>query len=284
MRPAATGGLAHARSAGEGPTVVLLHGIGADHRAFAHTQATLADAGYQSLAWDMPGYGASPAPQAPGFAALAEALLALLAQHPSLRAQPQRPVVLVGHSMGAMVAQELAHRAPEWVAALVLCGSASAFGKGGNGEAAEAWRLDFLARRSHPLARGLSMAEVATALVPGLVGPHCPAPVQAQAVALMGALPAEAYRSALATLVQFDRQADWPGLAIPSLLIAGEHDRAAPPHAMRAMAEQNPHSRFLALADCGHLHNLEQPQTFERALLDFLSQLSGPQAERWRRP
>ena len=44
---------------GSGPTVLMLHGIGGGHLAFAPQVETLATAGYRAVAWDMPGYGGS---------------------------------------------------------------------------------------------------------------------------------------------------------------------------------------------------------------------------------
>ena len=44
---------------GGGPTVLMLHGIGGGHLAFAPQVETLASSGYRAVAWDMPGYGRS---------------------------------------------------------------------------------------------------------------------------------------------------------------------------------------------------------------------------------
>ena len=44
---------------GAGPTVLMLHGIGGGHLAFAPQVETLASSGYRAVAWDMPGYGHS---------------------------------------------------------------------------------------------------------------------------------------------------------------------------------------------------------------------------------
>jgi pimeloyl-ACP methyl ester carboxylesterase len=44
---------------GHGHTVLMLHGIGGGHLAFAPQVETLASSGYRAIAWDMPGYGRS---------------------------------------------------------------------------------------------------------------------------------------------------------------------------------------------------------------------------------
>jgi 3-oxoadipate enol-lactonase len=84
----------------------------------------------------MPGYGQSPALESMTFPALAEALSALLDARGVERA------VLIGHSMGGMVAQELVARDPDRVAALALVATSPAFG-GPDGE----WQRSFLASR-----------------------------------------------------------------------------------------------------------------------------------------
>ena len=80
------------------PAVVFLHGVGGGRHGWAAQQTHLAALGWRSLAWDMPGYGDSPMVTPYDFAQLAQALWQMLdAAHID-------QAVLVGHSMGAMVA------------------------------------------------------------------------------------------------------------------------------------------------------------------------------------
>jgi 3-oxoadipate enol-lactonase len=58
---------------------------------------------------------------------------------------------------------------------------------------------------------------------------------------------------------------------VPTLLIAGEHDRNAPPAVMKKMADSIPHSSYLVMKGIGHLQNLEAPDDFDGLLLNFLS-------------
>ncbi len=99
---------------GSGPTTVLmLHGIGGGHVAFAPQVETLAGAGYRAVAWDMPGYGHSAPIEPYTFKGLAQSCIDLI------DALQCEHVVLVGHSMGGMVISALAEQAPERVAELV---------------------------------------------------------------------------------------------------------------------------------------------------------------------
>jgi pimeloyl-ACP methyl ester carboxylesterase len=107
---------------GAGATVLMLHGIGGGHLAFAPQVETLASQGYRAVAWDMPGYGHSAPIEPYTFMGLAQSCIRLIE---SLQCGT---VVLVGHSMGGMVAQEVVARRPELVNRLVLCGTSPSFG------------------------------------------------------------------------------------------------------------------------------------------------------------
>ncbi len=256
--------LAHLRWDGAGPPVVLLHGVGGGRGAWdadgSDTGAALAAAGHAVLAMDFPGYGLSATIEPHDLAGLAAALQATLA------ALALAPVVLVGHSMGGMVAQELAARAPRMVAGLVLASTSPAFGKPGGD-----WQQGFLQSRFAPLDAGLGMAGLAAQLVPAMVAPGASAAAITAAQALMAGVPEATYRRTVAALVAFDRRADLPKIAVPTLVITGEADRTAPPEVARRMAERIPGASCQVVPHAGHLLNLEQPAAFHAALLAFLA-------------
>jgi pimeloyl-ACP methyl ester carboxylesterase len=72
---AAVSVLPHFTTLGTGPTVLMLHGIGGGHLAFAPQVETLASAGYRAVAWDMPGYGHSAPIEPYTFKGLAESCI-----------------------------------------------------------------------------------------------------------------------------------------------------------------------------------------------------------------
>ncbi|ESJ23833.1 alpha/beta hydrolase, partial [Cupriavidus sp. HPC(L)] len=138
---------------GDGPVaVVMLHGIGGGKAAWPAQFDALGDAGYRAVAWDMPGYGDSETIAPYDFAGLAAALA------PVLQAERDagRRVVLLGHSMGGMVAQQACAAMPEAIDGMVLSGTSPAFGKA-DGD----WQRDFIAARTAPLDAGRTMAEMA---------------------------------------------------------------------------------------------------------------------------
>jgi 3-oxoadipate enol-lactonase len=242
-------------------TLVFLHGIGADHRAF---EAQLESFGSRAraIAWDMPGYGESRPLDCMTFPALADALTALLDARGVDRA------VLIGHSMGGMVAQEFVARHADRVAALVLFATSPAFG-GADGE----WQRRFLADRLRPLDEGKAPADIAPALVRGMVGDDPDPRGVARAVTCMSAVPAATYRAALHCLVTFDRRASLGAIRCPTLALVGERDRVASPAVAERMAREIAGATYRVLPGVGHLANLERPALFDAALVSFLESL-----------
>ena len=245
---------------GGGPTVLMLHGIGGGHLAFAPQVETLANAGYRAVAWDMPGYGHSAPIEPYTFKGLAQSCIALI------EALKCDDVILLGHSMGGMVAQEVVARRPDLVKRLVLCGTSPSFGKP-DGD----WQRAFIAERTAPLDAGQTMAQLAETLVPQMIGSGSLPEGVRLATHCMGMVPPSTYRRALECLVTFDRRANLANITVPTLLVAGEQDRNAPPAVMKKMADAIPYSSFLSMKGIGHLQNLEAPDDFDGLLLNFLA-------------
>jgi pimeloyl-ACP methyl ester carboxylesterase len=233
-------------------TVVLLHGIGGP---------SWGDLLPDAMHWPMPGFSGTPALPEMTFAALADALLE------SLDVNVVRQAVLVGHSMGGMLAQEFCARFPHRVSKLVLYATTPAFG-GRDPAFAEA----FLKARLGPLEGGRSMAEAAPEMLDGMFEPGADPEALPRAIAATAAVPAEVYRETLRCLTTFDRRADLPKIAVPTLLIAGERDQAAPLKTMQRMAETIPGSRLVVIPGAGHMVHLERPAEFRAALLPFLAE------------
>jgi 3-oxoadipate enol-lactonase len=245
---------------GGGPTVLMLHGIGGGHLAFAPQVETLASSGYRAVAWDMPGYGRSAPIEPYTFKGLAQSCIALI-ETPNCG-----DVVLLGHSMGGMVAQEVMARRPELVSKLILSGTSPSFGKP-DGD----WQREFIAQRTAPLDAGRSMAELAETLVPQMVGPgSLPEGVRLATHCMSQVLPST-YRRALEALVTFDRRANLPQIRVPTLVVAGEHDRNAPPSMVKKMADAIAGSTYIEMRGIGHLQNLEAPDEFDGMVLNFLA-------------
>ncbi len=259
--------LAHRVVGGAGPWVLMLHGIGGGQviwdDAASGTAAAIAAAGCRAVPLDLPGYGRSaqlPPCDMPGMAQQVLALAdALAAEHGSA------PLVLLGHSMGGMVAQEFAARHPQRLAGMVLACTSAAFGPPGGD-----WQARFVGERLAPLDTGLGMAGMAAALVPPMLGPLARPGAAEAAQAVMAAVPEATYRAVLQHIVRFDRREALPHIAVPTLLLAGQSDPTAPAALMQRMAARVPGSECEVISGAGHIANVERPAEFNAAVVSFL--------------
>jgi 3-oxoadipate enol-lactonase len=239
--------------------IVFLHGVGTDADSWAPQLAEFGQH-YRAIAWNLPGYGSSPALAAPSFAALAEALCDLLDELGIRRAD------LVGHSFGGMVAQEFASRYPARLRTLTLSGTSPAFGRP-DGD----WQQEFVRQRLAPIEQGRTMAELAPKMIASLIGPAADEKAIALARRSMSQVPGAAFAAGIKMIVTFDRRDALAKIPVPTLVIAGERDANAPAAMMEKMAAKIPDAEYVCLQDVGHLANLENPAAFNETLRLFLA-------------
>ncbi len=245
---------------GTGDTLVLLlHGVGGGRKVWPWQLEALAAAGYRAAAWDMPGYGDSALIDPYDMAGIAQACSRLVRHLGASR------TVLVGHSMGGMVAQQLMASEPDQVQGLVLYGTSPAFGRP-EGD----WQQSFLRARLAPLDAGGTMPELAASLVQVMLGENCDPAGVAVAIESMGSLRPEVYRASLNALVGFDQRAALDRIAVPTLALVGERDGNAPPAVMSKMAAKIRGAEYVCMPGAGHLASMEQPAAFNAILLAFL--------------
>src|ERR1700761_5763042 len=228
------------------PTVVFLHGAGMDHTAWALHDRWFAHHGYNVLAPDLPGHGRSAGKLLLDIADMADWTTALLDESGAKTAK------LIGHSMGSLVALEMAARHPAKVSALVLVGTSSAMTVGPDLlKAAEAndhaaidmvsiWGLGQAAGLGGSLAPGLWMHGGAQRLL------EC-----CRDGVLFNDLSAcNAYQNAAAAAAT---------IQVPATLVLGERDMMTPAKAGRALAAAIPNSRTVVLRGAGHMMMAERP-------------------------
>jgi 3-oxoadipate enol-lactonase len=88
---------------------------------------------------------------------------------------------------------------------------------------------------------------------------------------LIEAQPAPVLDAAIVAMMERpDSTPDLAHIAVPVLLIAGEHDEVTPPDVAQEMERAIPRARAAVIPEAGHLSNLERPGVFSRALHDFL--------------
>jgi pimeloyl-ACP methyl ester carboxylesterase len=249
-------------------TLVFLHGIGGGKQGFQSSVNYFAEQGFRALAWDMPGYGDSQASTKLSFESLAASLEAMLDAAKVERA------VLVGHSMGGMVALQAWTHCPLRIAGMVIAASSPAFGHP-DGD----FQKQFVAQRLAPLDAGKTMTQVADRLIPTMVAPQAllegaklaqyPAGL-ALAHACMSAVPPNTYRAAIHALVKFEQRAALSTVTVPTLCLAGEYDKTAPPEVLRRMAQKMEGAEYECISGVGHLMSFEQEAPFHEAILNFV--------------
>jgi len=245
-----------------GTPIICLHGIGGSQDSFLPQLAYFGDT-QRILAWDMPGYGESALLENTSFSSLTQALLAFMDALEISQAH------IIGHSIGGMIAQELALCHPQRVASLALLATTSAFGGRD-----EAFKQRFLEARLTPLNQGQQMQTLADAFVPQVVGSAASQAVIRAASNTMRHVPEASYRAIMQCLVTFNRYQDSHTISQPSCLIAGAEDSNSPAATMQKMAGKVPHAQYHELAQVGHLVNLEAADLCNHILRQFYTGLS----------
>ena len=245
---------------GGGPLVILLHGIGGRRQNFTDQLPVFAQ-DHQVAAWDARGYGGSDDYAGPlDFAHFAADVIRVIDYFDSETAH------LVGQSMGGRICLETYAHYPDRIATLTLAGVHASFG-----EFTEDKRREFVDRRRKPLVEeGKTPAEMAPALARSLVGPDVAEDVYARVVASVSALHVESYIKTIEATTHYDRSGVLADIAVPTLVIGGEHDSLTPPAMKRDLASRIPGSRLEILPGCGHMANMERPDAFNAVVLDFL--------------
>lgn len=247
--------------AGHGPPLVLLHGLGSSRNDWLLQLPTLI-ARYRTIAVDLRGHGASPAPSGSISIALLAADVARL-----LRRLDAPPAHLLGISLGGAVALQLALDFPELVRSLVLVNTAARF-------ISTSWqqRLTGLRRVAGVYLYGMDrVAEgVAMRLFPR---PEQDA-LRRETVERLGRNNLAAYRATLWAIARFDVRARLHEIACPTLIVAGDEDTTVPLASKRLLAQRIPHSRLVIIARSGHATPVDQPEAFNRIVVQFLEEIS----------
>jgi proline iminopeptidase len=177
-----------------------------------------------------------------------------------LDARGLRQIVLVGGSMGGVVAQVFALRYPARVTRLLLVATGAAIADPKAG----------LARADTIAAAPWDQAAVQP-IVAGFFY-HTPEPTKLQAFRQIASLAShqaavEAMRSNAETRT-LERLGE---IRVPTLIIQGRHDRARTPEHGALMRDRIPGARLEVLENSGHTPQLEEPEEFYRLALPFLT-------------
>jgi pimeloyl-ACP methyl ester carboxylesterase len=237
---------------GGGPAVLLSHGYSATRRMWDAQHRALGER-HRVISWSMRGHGETESPADP---ARYSAALTVGDMRALLGDLGVRRAVIGGLSLGGYVSLAFYLEHPEMVRALVICDSGPGYR---SADAREAWNARALERAAALETRGLD-ALGKSREVREAVALHRSA--QGLAHAARGMLAQEGSR-VIDGLVS---------IQVPTLIIVGDQDQPflAP---CEYMAKKIPGARLEVIRDAGHSSNLDQPEAFNRVLLDFLDGL-----------
>ena len=245
--------------AGEGPLAIFLHGIGGNRTNWSD-QLPVFSHDFHAAAWDGRGYGDSDDYEgALDFGDFAADLLRVLDWFNAPRAH------LIGLSMGGVIALDFAARFTDRVATLTLCDSLPGFT-----HLSEAQRAEFIRLRQEPLLAGKEPSDIAPAVARSLLGKNPRAGAYERLVASLSALHKQSYLKTIAGSVGYPRRFELEKITAPAHIVVGDEDTLTPPALSREMARRISGARLTIIEGAGHLSNIEQPDAFNRAVLDFL--------------
>ena len=265
--------------AGEGPAVLLVHGLASSMITWYCNMDALADAGFTAIAIDLPGYGDSGLANHLGYAP--ETAARFLADFTAGLGIERFSVV--GNSAGGLVAGVTALEYPDRVEKVALVAAA------GLGRRLS-WPLRIISvpllgeliYKPHLIGKAAMVKRIffrppaiLDEILPEMLRvrclPHAPQVMLRSVrsgVNLMGLRPEHHI---------VDRLRDLP---IPLLAVWGEEDLVIPPVKAEEVRRALPGSVVHVLPECGHWPHMEKPEEFNRILTDFLSHASHPAAVR----
>lgn len=234
---------------GRGATIICLHDAGYNGRQFDDLSDRLAETA-SPLAYDQPGHGRSGSLDSlPSVNAMVDHLASIVTTW-SLD-----DPILIGDGLGAAVALEAAARYPDRVRGLVLLGGAASY-ELDDEVAGLAAITSGKARRDFP--RAGYAPDTDRSIYQKAFGNWVPTDPRA-------------------TLGARRAQADWaladPPVAVPTIVVVGEHEDETSTAAATALAERLPNATVTELAGAGRHGVLEQPETLGAAIADFVATL-----------
>ncbi len=241
------GATLNARVVGDGPPIVFLHGLGMDMSVFDDLTQRFPD--HKIIRFDLRGQGQSSVPDGPytmgGLIADTEAVI----EH-----FDARDAVVVGLSMGGMIAQGLAVKRLNLVRGLVLCATAAKLGQAGT------WH-DRAAT-----ARSKGMAALADETLARWNAKNADEHARARFVA---ANP-EGYAASCEAIAGTDFYTPTSGLRLPTLGLCGDRDKSTPPDLVRETTGLIPGSKFQLIRGAGHLAPETHADVVAGHLYEFL--------------
>lgn len=267
----------HVVERGKGPALLLLHGMLLSSQIWVHQLTDLADR-HRVVAVDLRGHGSSTAGGLPiDIATMADDV------HRVVEELDLGGCLLVGHSMGGVVALQVAQHLSEPAHRERFSGVAIVDSVAGPFVKVPGWR----ALTSSGAGAWSKLALVAEGagtwaapaqdlrwwLVRLGFGPEA-VPAQVRfAERIQAATPPGTLSQLLLMMAGLDLSAGLGDVDLPVLVVVGTHDRLSPPRYARRIAHGLPHGQLVELPRCGHMPMLERRREFSRLLDEFCAKV-----------
>jgi pimeloyl-ACP methyl ester carboxylesterase len=264
--PSHDGGETYVVERGDGPVILLSHGVTLSIRTWAKQFHTLVDAGYRVVAFDHRGHGES---KVGGSGHAVENLAADV--RTVLEGLDLHDVVIVGHSMGGIATQSFCIHHPdiarERVAGIVLLSSLARSPLAGRPGIAGAsvWMADHLPDGAAAL-RARNLGLVLARL--GFGRDPAPSHVEATRQMIVATSP-ETRRDAVAALAGLDLTDRLGEIDVPTLIVCGTSDLITPIAESRRMARRIPGAELLEVPGGGHMLMFERTAVVDAAIVEF---------------
>ncbi len=241
---------------GDGPPIVFVHGAAESGRVWQPQLAALANE-FTVVSWDEPGAGrSSDLPADFGLVDYAHCLAALI------EALELGPAHVAGLSWGGTVVLELYRHHPRLVSTLILADTYA----GWKGSLPEE---EVRARVAGVRQMLVAPAEEFDPTLPGLFADDPPAEFVPLLEGMVADVRPDSLGVQLFLMAEADQRDLLPHIAVPTLLIWGELDARSPLRVARQFEEAIPDTKLVVIPGCGHVSNLERPESFNRAVREF---------------
>jgi 3-oxoadipate enol-lactonase len=245
---------------GTGDPLLLIAGFGCDHAIWGLIVATLAEH-FRVYVFDNRGMGGSTGAETVASIQQMAADTAAL-----MDALDLKSAHVTGHSMGGMIAQELAISRPKQVQSLILLSSCARLDNRGKA-IIESWG---------DLPKWLDAEKASRLILPWIYTANFyanPRTIE-NVIALILANPAPPTAETLygqsRAIASFDSIHRLPAISCPTLLLAGKQDILTPPAAIDQVARGIPHAELLLIEETGHGLLVETPEPVSAGMLSFL--------------
>ena len=234
-------------SKGEGESVIFVHGLGESLESWSKQLDFLASKGFRAVALDLRGHGRSAATDKIEMTGFSNDLFEVLRVLSIERAH------FCGLSMGALVVLEAYKRRQEAFLSMTLVSTLPQY------PPAQTQALG-----------NMSMSEIGDQVASAAVGPSASIQLKKGIARVIASTSKKSYIESAETACAQDYTSMLTTIKVPVLFIVGDLDYITPPEAAMFMQKRISNSQLAVIKGVGHLPNRENPNEFNRLMLEFL--------------